>query len=342
MKTRIIQVGLGGWGQDWHRNILQPSTEIDLVGYVDMHAAALANAQTRLGLPEDSCFTTIGEAISAVDADAVLITANLGAHVPVALAALQAGKHVLVEKPFAATVAEARQVVELAEQHNRVLMVSQNYRFYPAVRAVAAIVREQKFGPVDAVSIDFRRYANGAPREGHRHYTLVHPLLMDMSIHHFDLMRFVLGQEPRQAVCHAWNSPWSNFEQPAEASATITFDGGAVVSYKGSWVSTGAPTPWAGEWRIECRDAEITMTSRADSGTGDDKVSIRPLKKAAKKLVLPELQFIDRAGTLHAFVQAIQEGKELECSGRDNLGTLGLMCATIESAETGLPKLIEL
>lgn len=336
MKIRLIQVGLGGWGQDWNRNILRPSEETEPVAFVDLDTAMLADARARLRLPAERCFGALGEALAAVEADAVLITAALGAHVPVAMAALKAGKHVLVEKPFAPTVAEARQLADAADEHGKILMVSQNYRFFPAVRAVCALVREQALGPIDTAHIDFRRFANGNVSMGNRHYRLAHPLLMDMAIHHFDLMRLVIGQEPRQVACHAWNPPWSKFTDPAEAAATITFDGGAVVSYRGSWVSPGPETHWAGEWRIECERGEIAWTSRANQGTSAESVTIRPLNKRARKLALPDLPQIDRAGTLHAFVEAIHSGQEPETSGRDNVGTIALMRAAIESAETGM------
>ena len=64
----------------------------------------------------DSYFTSLAAAIEAVDAEAVLVTANLPGHVPLALEALRAGKHVLLEKPFAPSLDEARKVVELAEE----------------------------------------------------------------------------------------------------------------------------------------------------------------------------------------------------------------------------------
>lgn len=338
-QIRLIQVGLGGWGQDWNRNILQPSNDVQLVGYVDMDSAALASAQERLGLDVHACFSTIAAALAAVEADAVLVTAALGAHVPVAQAALEAGKHVLVEKPFAPTLAEAQQLVALAAERGLALMVSQNYRFYPAVRAAAALVREGTLGLVDLVAIDFRRFANANVSMGNRHYTLTQPLLMDMAIHHFDMMRFVLGQEPQQVNCQAWNPPWSQFRDPAEAAATITFDGGAVVSYRGSWLSTGTPTPWAGAWRIECQHGEIAFTSRADRGLGDDKLVVRSSgRKTAKPAALPDMPLHDRAGSLAEFASAIREQREPASSGRDNLGSLALMLTAIASAEAGTPQ----
>jgi predicted dehydrogenase len=333
---RIVQIGMGGWGQIWG-GIVRRSTDAELVACVDMDPAALAQARKQLGIPPERCFGSIEQAFAAVECDAVLITTFLPAHVPLALAALEAGKHVLLEKPFAPTLAEARRVVDAAAQRERVLMISQNYRFYPAVRTVAALVREGTLGPVSGVSIDFRRYANAAPPEGNRHYMLRQPLLLDMAIHHFDLMRMVLGQEPRQVNCHAWNPPWSKFAEPASATATVTFDGGAVVSYRGSWISPGRQTYWAGEWHMECERGEIFWTSRDDEGTGGERVTVQLLGKPARRVKLPELPAIDQAGSLAAFAQAIRTGHEPESSGRQNLGSLALAFATIESATAGLP-----
>ncbi len=335
---RIIQAGMGGWGRDWARTVIGPDDGVALLACVDADAAALALARQQLDLPEDRTFASLAAALAAVEADAVLITASLPGHIPLATTALQAGKHVLLEKPFAPSVAEAQQVVELAAERDRVLMISQNYRFFPAVQAVGDLIRAGSLGEVGAVALDFRRYANAAAREGNRHYTLFQPLLADMSIHHFDLMRAVLGQEPVEVACHAWNPPWSNFVDPAAAVATIRFAGGAVVSYRGSWVSPGPETPWAGEWRIECVRGEIAWTSRDNHGASVDRVTVRPLGKRARRIELPVLPQIDRAGSLRAFARAVATGEPPASSGRDNLGSLRLMYTAIDAATAGAPR----
>lgn len=334
---RIIQAGMGGWGRDWAKNVLQRDDSVALVACVDADPAALALARRHLDLPPHNYFQDLASAIAAVDAEAVLITANLEGHVPLAVEALNAGKHVLLEKPFALSLAEARKVVGLAAQRDRVLMISQNYRFFPAVEAVRTLVRSDTLGEVGAISVDFRRYANRASQETHRHYTLHQPLLADMAIHHFDLIRAILGREPSEVSCRAWNPPWSNFVEPAAASAIISFEDGPVVSYRGSWVSPGPQTAWAGEWRIECTGGEIAWTSRDNFGAGVDRVTVRPLGKRPHRLDLPILSRIDRAGSLHAFARAVATDEQPESSGRDNLGSLALMFAAIESATSGVP-----
>jgi predicted dehydrogenase len=125
-----------------------------------------------------------------------VITAPQPAHVPLAIEAMRAGKHVLVEKPLAKTVAEGREAIAVAEETGKVLMVSQQYRNYPAVRKAAQMIADKHFGDVGTLRVDFRKWANTAPREGHKHYFIPHPLIFDMSIHHFDLMRCILQREP--------------------------------------------------------------------------------------------------------------------------------------------------
>lgn len=340
MTLKVIHVGLGGFGQDWAHRIVAKNEDIETTAWVEIVPEALADAQQKLNLPAERCFTSLEEALQTVSADAVLITASLPGHVPSARAALLANKHVLMEKPFAPTVAEAQELVELAEQRGRILMISQNYRFAPAVKAVVKQMEQQTIGRVGNVNIDFRRYDNTNPVETNRHYHIWEPLLVDMTIHHFDLMRVVIGQEPVQVLCKTWNAPWSKYDEPAEGAMTITFDGGAVVNYRGSWVSTGPQTNWAGEWHMEGEKGELAWTSR---GELPDELSLHLLgaKTQPEQIALAPLHLDDRHGSLAAFVEAVQTNTAPETSGRDNLKTLALMFAAIESAKTGLPVTIQ-
>lgn len=336
MTLRIIQVGMGGWGRNWMRQVIGTSTEVELVACVETIPEILDLAREHMP-PTTQTFTDLEEALQVVESDAVLITANLAGHIPSALTALKAGKHVLLEKPFAPSISEARAAVEMAEQQQRILMISQNYRYHPAVQGIRELLRSQELGPVGSVKLDFRRYANTAPRgSDHKHYALWQPLLADMAIHHFDLMRYILGQEAAQIYCHAWNPSWSNFDGPASAVASITFgDGNTLVDYNGSWVSTGPQTQWAGEWHIDCAKGEIIMSSREDNQP--DYLAIRPLGEKLSEVTLPGVDHLDRSGCLHAFVEAVQSGKQPGSSGRDNLNTLALMFSAVASSEQGLP-----
>jgi predicted dehydrogenase len=101
---RVLQVGLGGWGRDWAHRVIPEVTEVDLVGYVDTEPSALARLREVTPVAPVQCFLTLGHAIQATKPEAVLVTATLPGHEPVTRAALAAGLHVLVEKPFAESV----------------------------------------------------------------------------------------------------------------------------------------------------------------------------------------------------------------------------------------------
>lgn len=327
MALRLIHVGFGGWGLDWTK-VVQDTPEVVVAGVADPNPAALAAARSRYDLPEHACFALLGTALAATDADAVLITAGAAVHASLALSALEAGKHVLVEKPFAPTLAEAQAVTDAAAARNRVLMVSQNYRFFPAPWAVRALIAEGAVGEVGSVYADFRVDMARRLGAGHPYFALPDPLLLDMSVHHFDLLRFTLG-EATEVNCSSWNPPGSPFTHTPVASATVRLEAGGAVSYRGSWLGS-PPTRWAGAWRVDGSRGRLNWTSRNGRDLGGEGVTLR-----GRRVTLPELPQTGRRGVLAAFAEAVATGSEPLSSGRHNLGSLALTVGAIASAAQG-------
>ena len=336
---RIVQVGLGGFGRDWAKNVIPQVPEVEVVGTADVFAGSREQAVAAGLTTPERCFSSVEAALDATDPEAVLVTASLVGHVPAARAALESGRHVLIEKPFAPSVAEAEELVALADARGLTVAVSQNYRFFPAVRAVQQIVAEQTYGDLHAVALDFRQMSGAGGVRGPHHH-LDEPLLVDMSIHHFDLIRTVLGREVTSVDLRTWDPSWSLFSGPSEG-AGIVESGDLVTSYRASWVSSGLRTTWAGEWRMDFADAEVWWTSRGDGPEGwrSDEVRVRQGGKV-RALALPAVERVDRAGSLTEFATAIAEGREPSISGRDNLGSLATTYAAVESARTRQPVLL--
>jgi predicted dehydrogenase len=213
-------------------------------------------------------------------------------------------------------------------------MVSQNYRFYPAVRAVAELVRSGELGPPHLVEIDFRHRSTVPETDGRRgHRLLTHPLLMDMSIHHFDLLRMLLGMDADWIRCQAWNPRWSGFEGPPVALATLRF-GAVMVGYRGRWGTWAPDTPWTGEWRMTFEHGEVTWSSRdMAGGRGAERVTVWTGTGEPRELALPEMPLVDQAGSLSEFAAAVAAGREPQSSGRENLGSLALALAAVASSE---------
>ena len=326
---RLVQIGMGGWGRQWMATTASEPA-VETVGYVDPSEVARA-ATIRVGAPPSRLFSDLETALRATDAEAALVTTAIGFHVPMALEALAAGLHVLLEKPFAPTLDEAVLAVRAADAAGRTLMISQNYRHHPAPRLASELVAKGEVGAVASVSVDFRRHPIRHARWARQHHDLADPLLADMAIHQFDLLRFVLGREPVWVEMEAINPPTSGYRDPPAAFGLISFEGDFPASYRGSWISPGRQTPWGGEWRLEGANGAIEWTSRTDRDTPDT-LRLRTASGAARPIALPRLPALDRAGTLAAFVEAIRSGTEPETSGRRNLPTLALSIASIRSA----------
>jgi len=335
-KVRLVQVGLGPWGLDWARDVLPTVAEIEVVAAVDPDPAAVTRLRKALGPTSPPTFETLRAALQAVDCDAVLAVLPTVLHAAVTREALLAGKHVIVEKPFTSTLEEAAELVVLAEQRGLFLMVSQNYRHYPASIAAAELVSSGELGRPTSVTLDFRRHA---PTGGYRYWTIPGPLLADMSIHHFDLMRMVLGEDPVEVSCRTWNPPGSPFRHDPAGVVTLAFPSGVTVSYRGSWMIRGRDTPWGGEWHMEFERGAAEWTCRGDAQhrLAKDRLAVAGEDGVFEARALPEIRYFDRAGTTAALAAAITTGEAPPrfSSGRDNIASLALVDASARSAAAG-------
>lgn len=326
MSLRLIQVGLGGWGRSWTREVTGAVPGVQPVAWVEGDPAVRAQAIAELGLPPGRVVGSLAEA-AALGGEAVLVVVPQAAHAAVAGEALQLGLHVLVEKPFTETLAEAVGLTRLAGECRLVLMVSQNYRHFPAPIAARRLLAEAAIGEALAVHVDFHRLYG----PDYRYFFLAEPLLGDMAIHHFDTMRFVLGDEPETVSCVSWGEPAMPFQGPPAAVATIRFRRGTVISYRGSWISRGPETPYGAVWRIEGSASRVDFRFRGTVGNREiaDEVAL-----GGVPVPLDTMALVDRRGSLGAFAAWVAAGTPPDgtSTAADNLQSLGLMFAAIRSA----------
>lgn len=324
IKKRLIQVGVGGWGWTW-LDIVRCSKEWEPVAYVDSKEENLEKAAEAYGMKSSNCFSSIEEAFESIHADAVLIVVPPHTHAGIAMRALESGLHVLVEKPLADTMKNAMDMVEKAEKESRKLMVSQNYRFKRAPRTVKKILESGILGEVGYVNINFHKAPHFIQPDipyGYKHYKFIE----DMTIHHFDLLMYLLGSDPQTVYATSWNPNWSWFASEPCTTAIIEFENGVFVTYCGSWVSQGLETTWDGDWRIECTKGELHWAQNRVAIKPKEIVYIKDMFERAGRLevsMLP-MDLEDRGYSLYEFYKAIEEDRKPEVDARDNLKTLAL------------------
>jgi predicted dehydrogenase len=140
---RFGVIGYGYWGPNIVRN-LRSLEGCQVAGICDQSPAARKRIQS--ANPEISVYSDYNDLVSSPDVDAIAVITPVWTHFEVAKAALENGKHVFVEKPFTSSVAQAEQLINLAEQKNLKIMVDHTFLFTGAVRKIRKLLDEGVLG----------------------------------------------------------------------------------------------------------------------------------------------------------------------------------------------------
>lgn len=315
-RLRVVIVGAGAMGREW-ASLLSSNRSARLVGIVDLdHDLAHRVSQD---LATDAMVgTDLTEVARLSDAQAVINVTVPNAHRAVNEQALRLGLPVLCEKPLAPTLSAALRQVALADVTGQLLMVSQSRRYFNHLTALRQAVAH--LGTLTAVTTEFFHEDH---EPGFREQ-MAHPLLVDMSIHHFDAFRFVTGDEPISVQCTTWNPAWSWFQGDACATADFELVSGAHFIYSGSRCTPGLGTSWNGSWRVQSQrgaaawDGDVSLTVDSpglavDVPDGDEEL----------------------AGSLAEFVNAIRKGATPQNEVRENVLSLAMVEAAIASSDDG-------
>ena len=177
-------IGYGYWGPNLVRNFSDvPGARVTAVADTRRERLEVAGRRT----PGAELHTDPLALISSAAVDAVVIATPVASHFDLALAALRAGKHVLVEKPLASSSAQAMTLIGEAEARGRVLMVDHTFVYTPAVRRIRELVAAGELGELyyyDSVRVNLGLFQHDVN------------VLWDLAVHDLSIMDFVLGRQP--------------------------------------------------------------------------------------------------------------------------------------------------
>lgn len=214
-KLRVAVVGAGELGSR-HARIYSGLGDAELVGVADVDAGRAGSVGERYG---SRATTDFSELLSEIDAASVAVPTS--SHCEVAMRLLEAGVHVLVEKPIAASLEEARAMVELAAKRGLVLAVGHTERHNPAVEALLGQTKDPRF-------VEVHRLGSFSPR------SLDIDVVLDLMIHDLDVVASLVGRDvvALEAVGVPVLTPRIDI-----ANARVRFAGGCVANLTASRVS---------------------------------------------------------------------------------------------------------
>ncbi len=331
-EIKVLIAGCGGMSGAWLK--AAESENLTVTGLVDIKRENAEKRAREHDLGRDVVFDELDAALHETKPDVVFDCTVPEAHHEITMKALDAGCHVLGEKPLADSMQRAREMVEKAEQTGKLYAVMQNRRYLPTAPAMTEFISSGVIGEVTTVNVDF--YI-GAHFKGFR-TRMQHPLLLDMAIHTFDQARQFTGADPLSVYCKAFNPKGSWYEGKASAMCIFEMSDDIVFNYRGSWCSEGYNTPWAGSWRI----VGTKGTAKWDEGKPHAEVvegeykGMRSEVKEVESGAQP-LEITGHTACVKEFIQCLREGGTPQTICSDNIKSLSMVFGAIESDKKGKP-----
>jgi predicted dehydrogenase len=218
---RFAVIGLGYWGPKIVRNLeTLPRTQVAIVA--DLDAYRLASLSVRQPWIKT---TTQVEDVFQSDVDGVIIATPVRTHYQLAKKALLHGKHVLVEKPLTANVAEAEELIALAEERQRVLMVGHTFEYSPAVNELRRLVQSGDLGKI--YCIEAERLNLGLFRSDIN-------VIWDLAPHDVSILLYLLGKKPNHIAVQAHAHLQSHIHDVAHID--LGFADGITAHIHVSWL----------------------------------------------------------------------------------------------------------
>jgi predicted dehydrogenase len=330
----VAVIGAGYWGPNLVRNFLA-CPDIDLCWVADLdreRAARAVGRRSTVRVTDD-----IGAVLSDDRVDAVAVATPAWTHYEVALACLEAGKHVLVEKPFASSVAEGEKLVATAARNGLVLMCDHTYCYTPAVRKLGELVAAGALG--DLQYFDSVRINLG----------LVQPdvdIFWDLAAHDLSILDFLLPDGHHAQAVGAQGADPIGVGHACVGYLTMPLAGGGIAHIHVNWLSPTKirTTIVGGSRRIAVWDdtnpaQRLSMYDKGVDLTGPVSRTVRREAMVSYRIgdmvapALPEVEGL--AGVVRELAAAVREGRPALTDGESGLRVLKILEAVPRSLAAG-------
>ena len=220
---KVGVIGYGYWGPNLVRNFAT-SGKTTLAMVCDLHSKRLAQAQ--LNYPGVKVTTDYREVIADPGIDAIAVATPVSTHFPLVMAALQAGKHVLVEKPLTSSAEEGRRLLEEVEKRQLVLLVGHTFTYTGAVRKIRELIHSGELGLIwyyDSIRVNLGMFQHDVD------------VIWDLAVHDLSILDFVLDAKPLMVsatgMCHVAG------RRENVAYLTLFFDHNLIGHINVNWLS---------------------------------------------------------------------------------------------------------
>lgn len=331
---KVAVIGCGSIAKHRHLGEYAGNPHVEIVAVCDINetrvneTAEAYNAQA---------YTNYEELLANETLDAVSVCLPNHLHAPVSIAALNAGCHVLCEKPMATSKEEAEQMIKAAKQNGKKLMIGHNQRFVPSHAKARELIANGELGKIYSFRTAFGHpgpegwSADGANSWFFRKGEAFIGAMGDLGVHKADLLRYLLGEEFVEVAGFIETNAKENTDVDDNAVCILKTETGIIGTLAASWAYTAKED-----------NSTIIYGEKAILRLEDDPTYSMVVQYANGEVVnyaLGAIQSNESGGqttshTIDHFVESIVQDKEPLINGEEGMKSLEVILAAIESMET--------
>lgn len=336
---KIGIIGCGKIAQVRHLPEYADNKNVKLVGYYDISHERAKEMANKYG---GQAYSSYHRLLELSDIDAVSVCTANYSHAEIAIAALNAGKHVLCEKPMATTLSDCEAMVNAAKESGKFLMIGHNQRFAKAHVKARQLIADGVIGDI----VSFRTtFGHGGPETwsvdpGQNTWFFnknkaVMGAMADLGVHKTDLIHFLTGQTIIETTARL-----STIDKRDATGALIGVDDNAICIYR---LSGGAVGSMTASWTFygEEDNSTVLYGTKGIMRIYEDPAHSIKVTGNDKKVTYfdtDQIQTNDnqtKSGVIDAFVDCLVNNKQPEISGSEALKAMRVIFASVESSETG-------
>lgn len=316
----MLKIGLIGYGEigEAHRIAIEQTKAAELVAIAEPNEQR-RNAAAKSGV---RTYESYEELLNDGAVDAVVVATPDHLHTEPCIAAAEAKKHILVEKPIATSVADAERILQAANSSGVKLMVGHTLRFFPEYQHAKQAVQEQELGKVISL---FARRTNIAAQQSRLQGRC--GVLLFLGVHDFDVLRWICDAEPRRIYCESATSIETPYAVESETFTTIQFDNGAIgCVHAGWWLPDNHPAGF-----------EFKLDVTGDKGILNLDFSNHQLTKYTVASNMHMLFTDAMTNEIRSFAACIASDTDSPVSGNDGIVALKMALAAEQSFSESVP-----
>ncbi|GHI00707.1 Gfo/Idh/MocA family protein [Neobacillus kokaensis] len=333
-KLRVGVIGCGSIAQHRHLPEYRANKHVELVAVCDINEKRAKETAEKWGA---AFFTSYEELLNSGTVDAVSVCTSNNFHAPVSIAALEAGIHVLCEKPMATSKQEAEAMIQAAKASGKKLMIAHNQRFVPSHERARKLIASGEIGKVYSFRTAF---GHGGPEnwsvEGKGGWFFQKEkafvgAMGDLGVHKTDLLRYILGEEIVEVGAFVETSAKNFADVDDNAVCVLKTESGIIGTLAASWAYVSRED-----------NSTIIYGEKAILRLEDDPLHsliVQYVNGEVVKYELGRIQSNEEGGqntshVIEKFVESILLDQEPPVPGEEGMRSLEVILAALESNET--------